>query len=85
MIDWPADLIEDLAARRCVLFLGAGVSKNSKNANGERPKDWVEYLKSLASRIPDATKRAEIDGCIAEWDLLTACELTTCRILRQRF
>ncbi len=75
MIDWPTDLIEDLAARRCVLFLGAGVSKNSKNARGERPKDWVEYLRSLAVLIPDAGKKAEVEGCIDEWDLLTACEL----------
>jgi hypothetical protein len=75
MIDWPNDLVEDLAARRCVLFLGAGVSKNSKNAMNERPKDWVEYLRSLAALISDTQKRAEVLGCIDEWDLLTACEL----------
>lgn len=75
MIDWPSDLVEDLASRRTVLFLGAGVSKNSKNARGERPKDWVEYLRSLAALITDASKRTEVEQSIAEWDLLTACEL----------
>lgn len=75
MIDWPADLVEDLAARRTVLFLGAGVSKNSKNSRGERPKDWVEYLRSLAALIADAAKRKEVEQSIDEWDLLTACEL----------
>lgn len=75
MIDWPKDLVEDLAARRTVLFLGAGVSKNASNAQGERPKDWVQYLNSLAAQVGEAAKRAEVEECIKEGDLLTACEL----------
>ena len=81
MIDWPPDLIEDIAARRCVLFLGAGVSKNSKNQKGECPKDWFEYLNLLATKIADSNQRKEVEVCIQEYDLLTACELAQ-RFLR---
>lgn len=75
MIDWPIDLVEDIASRRSVLFLGAGVSKNAKNKNGERPKDWKEYLTFLARHVTNANERTEVLTCINELDLLTACEL----------
>ena len=75
MIDWPVDLVEDIAARRSVLFLGAGVSKNAKNKNGEHPKDWQEYLRSLANSISDHSHASDVERCIEESDLLTACEL----------
>lgn len=75
MINWPEEMIKDIAARRSVLFLGAGVSKNAENARGEHPKDWKEYLTHLASRVSDSVRREEILACIADNDLLTACEL----------
>ncbi|QLH72034.1 SIR2 family protein [Rhodopseudomonas palustris] len=75
MIDWPVDLIEDIAARRSVLFLGAGVSRNAKNASGVHPREWGDYLTHLASLVGDAAQREEILTCIKDGDLLTACEL----------
>ncbi|MCL2778686.1 MAG: SIR2 family protein [Polyangiaceae bacterium] len=75
MIDWPQDLVDDIARRRSVLFLGAGISKNAVNDAGERPKDWTEYLRHAAQHVADSTKCNEIVGCIDANDLLTACEL----------
>lgn len=75
MIAWPHDLVEDIASRRSVLFLGAGVSKSAKNKVGEHPKDWKEYLNALALEITDVQQRTEVQSCISESDLLTACEL----------
>lgn len=75
MISWPEDLVQDIAARRSVLFLGAGVSKNARNAKGEHPKDWREFLQHLASRAPEQDQRKEILLCVEDADLLTACEL----------
>jgi hypothetical protein len=75
MIDWPDDLVRDIAARRSVLFLGAGVSRNAKNGAGVHPRDWTQYLQHLASRVIDSRQRAEIQQCITDADLLTACEL----------
>ncbi|WP_316187757.1 MULTISPECIES: SIR2 family protein [unclassified Bradyrhizobium] len=75
MIDWPDDLVQDIAARRSVLFLGAGVSRNAQNDHGVHPKEWSAYLAHLASRISDKGQAAEVEQCIKDADLLTACEL----------
>jgi hypothetical protein len=75
MITWPKDLVQDIASRRSVLFLGAGVSKNAQNAKGERPMDWSQYLGHLASLLPAGDKRSEVEALISQEDLLTACEL----------
>lgn len=75
MIEWPDDLVADVAARRCVLFLGAGVSKNASNAQGEHPMDWKEFIKFLASKVTDPAPRDEVLLAIEDADLLTACEL----------
>lgn len=77
MIDWDSDLVDDLARRKSVLFVGAGVSRNATNDKGERPADWVTFLKNaaavIATKAPDSA--ADIAACIANRDLLTACEL----------
>lgn len=75
MIDWPEDLINDIARRRCVIFLGAGVSKNSSNDKGERPMDWCEFLKHLAGLITNGPTAQVVHDCIKIGDLLTACEV----------
>jgi hypothetical protein len=75
MIDWPEDLVWDIAARRSVLFLGAGVSRNAKNKQGVHPLEWTVFLKHLASKVPIGEQRNEVEQCINDADLLTACEL----------
>lgn len=75
MIDWPDDLVWDIAARRSVLFLGAGVSRNAKNLLGVHPRGWVDFLKHLASLLAEVAQQTEILECIKDADLLTACEL----------
>lgn len=85
MIAWPTELVDDLAARRSVLFLGAGVSKNSTNAHGERPADWDQFLLRLASQIADAGHRAEVESCVQDGELLTACELAKEFLQADRF
>jgi hypothetical protein len=75
MIDWPEDLVRDIAARRSVLFLGAGVSRNAANVHGVHPLEWSSFLTHLASRVPDAAQEADVMQCIKDADLLTACEL----------
>lgn len=72
MINWPHSVIEDIARRKCVLVLGSGVSKNSKNRAGNRPKDWKEFLNSACHNLPGKT---EIKRQISSGDYLTACEL----------
>lgn len=47
MINWPEDVVEDIARRRCVLYLGSGVSANSVNEKGETPATWGDFLNSV--------------------------------------
>lgn len=82
MISWPDDLVNDIARRKCVLVLGAGVSKNSVNAGGARPKDWKEFLRTASENINGKT---EIRKQIASGDFLTACELIKKQLGRDDF
>jgi hypothetical protein len=68
-------LVEDIARRQSVLFLGAGVSRNAANTKGEHPKEWGAFLTHLASLIRDIDQRSEVEQCVTDQDLLTACEL----------
>ena len=43
MIVWPLHLIDELARRRSIIFLGSGVSKNSAGIAGKRPPLWKEF------------------------------------------
>src|SRR5690606_8630831 len=72
MIDWPDNLIDDIARRKCVLVLGSGVSKNSTNNAGVRPKDWKEFLEFANEKTNTKT---EIKKQIRNGYYLTACEL----------
>jgi hypothetical protein len=72
-MDWPLPLVEDIARRRRVIFLGAGVSKNSVGDGNRRPPDWKEFLKKGAMRC--RTGRQHIQGLIKQNNLLDACQL----------
>jgi hypothetical protein len=58
--NWPSNLVEELAYRRCILFLGSGVSATAKNADGKSPLTWGEFLKQaqtlLRSSCPEDTE-----------------------------
>lgn len=75
MITWPDELVEDLARRKAVLFLGAGVSKNAVNSKNERPMDWKQFLTHVTTLVPSGDKRDTVNACIKDGDYLTACEL----------
>lgn len=59
LINWPENLIEEIAYRRCVLFLGAGISATAKNEQNESPKKWGEFITDAITLInePDPAKR----------------------------
>lgn len=82
MINWPNDLISDIARRKSVLVIGAGVSKNSTNINGQRPKDWKEFLSSACENL---NGKAEVNRQIKSGDFLTACELIKKELGRDDF
>ncbi|HMO74128.1 MAG TPA: SIR2 family protein [Sphingopyxis sp.] len=78
MITWPDKLLHDVARRRCVAFLGAGVSRRAVAADGRRPPLWKEFLESALEKC--AGSKAEIRRLIAGGDYLTACQIIKARL-----
>ncbi len=75
MINWPSQLVEEIARRRAIVFLGSGVSKQSVGLGGKRPPLWVEFLDIGAGQCADIKRAREIKKLIKSGDLLTSCEL----------
>lgn len=73
MIIWPDKLVHDVARRRTVAFLGAGVSRRSISANGKRPPLWKAFLE-LAIQKCEGPK-VEFTKYLKSGDFLTACQL----------
>lgn len=79
MIEWPQELVGDIARRRCVLFLGAGISKNSLSSDGsQRPPDWAEFLGRGLDQFSGTKKH--IKSLLSQHDYLTACEIIKVRM-----
>lgn len=86
MINWPDSLIKDIALRRCVLVLGAGISMNSINQGGLRPKSWLQFLQESVGALPNNNRyKTSISKLIRNGDYLTACEILKTAMGRQAF
>ena len=72
MIAWPAELVDAVARRRCVLILGAGVSASSKNDAGRSPRTWRGFLTNAAGQVAQCPRY--IPASIKENRLLDACQ-----------
>lgn len=81
MIKWDKTLVSDLARRKCILFLGAGVSMNSSGIGGARPPSWKAFLESCLPELA-ATSSAQIKKLIKNEDYLTACELIKSKLAK---
>jgi len=78
MIEWPYSIIDSIARRRSVLFLGSGISANSISRDGKKtPPTWEEFLRKTISLISDKTF---IEQLLQEKDYLTACEIIVQKI-----
>lgn len=82
MIRWPKDVVSDISRRRCVIFLGSGISMNSVSADGRRPKTWLKFLESALENIQP---KAHIKKLLKESDYLTACEVIKRELGKEEF
>lgn len=73
MIEWPRPIIRDIARRRSVLFLGAGISRNSVGLGQQRPPTWEEFLRKALEQVQG--DKAHIEQLLIEKDYLTSCEI----------
>lgn len=83
MIAWPQMLINDLEARRVVIFLGSGVSRNSIGEdNITRPKTWQSFLEDAAQRVNISD---EVTPFMQSRDYLTVLDLIRNRSTRDAY
>lgn len=85
-MDWPIALIEELASRRCIIFLGAGASAGCISAEGTiRPPDWKSFLDELKGAMPADTDTFTIDDLLAKEKYLDAAEIIRGKITNADF
>lgn len=66
MINWPTSLIDELAQRRCILFLGAGVAASARNSVGNSPLDWNTFLVEATRLISKPDDKGAVTQLIHE-------------------
>ncbi|MDF2590156.1 MAG: Sir2-like protein [Herbinix sp.] len=73
---WPSNLVEELAYRRGILFLGSGVSATAKKADGTSPDTWRQFLNHIRTiaRAASPDDNAYIDDRLACKDYLLALQ-----------
>jgi SIR2-like domain len=69
------DLVEDVAQRRVVLFIGAGASKSSKPNSGRSFLDWTDFLLKANKLVSAKRIKTLIAKSISNKDYLIASEL----------
>jgi len=57
VVAWPEDLIDEVAARRCVIVLGAGASASSASKDGTHPPAWAGLLEGALDLVPRESDR----------------------------
>ncbi len=72
MIEWPQQLIKDIARRRAIVMLGSGISKNSVGNGGVTPPTWREFLDEAFAQVPPRSRH--IVSALNGGDYLSACE-----------
>jgi hypothetical protein len=51
VINWPNSLVEEVASKRAILFLGAGISSSAVNAANARPPSWKSLLEAACVKF----------------------------------
>ena len=73
-IKWPSSLIREVAERRCILFLGAGISASASAEDGSRPKAWEDFLTAATAIIGNQTIKLVVEHLIAQKKFLLALQ-----------
>ncbi|MGG1864728.1 SIR2 family protein [Bacillus safensis] len=73
IFEWPDNLVTELAHKRCVIFLGAGISATAKNKDGNSPLTWGAFINEIKS-IPNGNSLHYIDEMIEQKNYLPALQ-----------
>jgi len=74
---WPRALVEELAARRCIIFLGAGASAGCVSEGDElaSPPTWSKLLDGIKEIASDKNSLPIVDDLIVKEKFLDAAEV----------
>lgn len=75
MIQWPLSLVTEVARRRCILFVGAGVAASAKNTAGKSPLEWRTFLLEASELVHNDNHKDEIKQLIDQNKLLLALQV----------
>ena len=85
-MEWPPALVTELAARRCIVFIGAGASAGCIAADGKtKPPLWTEFLDRLKQAMPGGTDTAAIDSLLGKDRFLDAAEIIVNKLTPAEF
>lgn len=80
-MNWPKALIEELAARRVIIFLGAGASAGCLSLDGlKKPPSWKGFLDGLKAAMSSGADKTTIDDLLSKEKYLDAAEIILGRI-----
>lgn len=75
-INWPDALVSELAERRCIVFIGAGVSMGSLSHDGtKRPPSWQAFLYNALNKLLGTKDKRHAKTLINKGQLLDAAEV----------
>lgn len=76
MVEWPNELVTDLARRKAAIVIGSGLSRQSLGRDGTtRPPTWKELIRNgIGELSPSHGLIDDIEGALNRGDLLHACE-----------
>lgn len=75
--NFPRNLIEEIAYRRCIIFLGSGISATAKSEDDRSPKTWGEFLegaKQLLRPTIQTETREFIERMLGQKNFLLALQ-----------
>ena len=74
---WPENLVEELAYRRCLIFLGSGISATAKNKDGKSPDTWGDFLENVKSKMknPSDSDNEFVEQMLKEKNYLLALQV----------
>ena len=66
-IHWPEEMIDDIARRKSVIYLGAGISASSRNSKGGNPPTWEGFLtKILIIKKKELSNNYDLIKCLID-------------------
>ncbi|MBI5066943.1 MAG: SIR2 family protein [Deltaproteobacteria bacterium] len=87
VIRWPSTLVVEVAERRCIPFLGAGVSAGCEStvAPGKRPVPWKAFLEGALPLLRNPADQTAVTELIGKEQYLDAAQVVVDEADRAEF